>query len=105
LLGFILVIQLLSGILLATRFSGHSDISFDSVVFLFQDSNFGWLLRLIHSTGASFFFLFIYLHIGRNIYYGSYVYGELWNIGVLIYFLLIGTAFLGYVLPWGQISY
>lgn len=105
LLGFILVIQLFSGILLATRFSGHSDISFDSVVFLFQDSNFGWLLRLIHSTGASFFFLFIYLHIGRNIYYGSYVYGELWNIGVLIYFLLIGTAFLGYVLPWGQISY
>jgi ubiquinol-cytochrome c reductase cytochrome b subunit len=105
LLGLVLVIQLLSGILLATRFSGHADISFESVVFLFQDSNFGWLLRLIHSTGASFFFLFVYLHIGRNIYYGSYVYGELWNIGVVIYFLLMGTAFLGYVLPWGQMSY
>ena len=99
LLGLVLVIQLVSGILLATRFSGHADISFDSVVFLFQDSNYGWLLRLIHSTGASFFFLFIYLHIGRNVYYGSFVYPELWNIGVLIYLILMGTAFLGYVLP------
>ena len=105
LLGLVLVIQLVSGILLATRFSGHADISFDSVVFLFQDSNYGWLLRLIHSTGASFFFLFIYLHIGRNVYYGSFVYPELWNIGVLIYLILMGTAFLGYVLPWGQMSY
>jgi len=61
---------------LATRFSGHSDISFDSVIIIYQDSNYGWLLRLVHSTGASFFFLFIYLHIGRGIYYGSYVYPE-----------------------------
>ena len=105
LIGLILVIQLLRGIILATRFSGHADISFASVITLFQDSNYGWLIRLIHSTGASFFFLFIYLHIGRNIYYGSYVYSELWNIGSLIYLILIGTAFLGYVLPWGQISY
>lgn len=105
LIGLILVIQLLRGIILATRFSGHVDISFDSVIRLYQDSNYGWLIRLIHSTGASFFFLFIYLHIGRNIYYGSYVYSELWNIGSLIYLILIGTAFLGYVLPWGQISY
>lgn len=105
LIGLILVIQLLSGIILATRFSGHVDMSFDSVIILYQDSNYGWLIRLIHSTGASFFFLFIYLHIGRNIYYGSYIYSELWNIGSLIYLILIGTAFLGYVLPWGQISY
>nr|UBX38544.1 cytochrome b [Brachionus fernandoi] len=105
LLGLILVIQLVSGIVLATRFSGHSDMSFDSVISIYQDSNYGWLLRLVHSTGASFFFLFIYLHIGRGLYYGSYVYPEVWNIGVIIYLILMGTAFLGYVLPWGQMSY
>lgn len=105
LLGLVLVIQLVRGIVLATRFSGHVDLSFDSVIRLYQDSSYGWLIRLIHSTGASFFFLFIYLHIGRNLYYGSYIYSELWNIGVIIYLILIGTAFLGYVLPWGQISY
>lgn len=105
LIGLVLVIQLVSGIVLATRFSGHVDLSFDSVIRLYQDSRYGWLIRLVHSTGASFFFLFIYLHIGRNLYYGSYVYAELWNIGVVIYLILMGTAFLGYVLPWGQISY
>ena len=105
LLGLVLAIQLLTGIVLATRFSGHSDISFDSVIMIYQDANCGWLMRLVHSTGATFFFLFIYLHIGRGIYYGSYVYPEVWNIGVFIYLILIGTAFLGYVLPWGQMSY
>jgi len=105
LLGLVLIIQLVSGIVLATRFSGHVDLSFDSVIRLYQDSGYGWLIRLIHSTGASFFFLFIYLHIGRNLYYGSYIYTELWNVGVLIYLILMGTAFLGYVLPWGQMSY
>lgn len=106
LLGLVLVIQLVRGILLATRFTGHSDFSFESVVLIFQDSNYGWLLRLVHSTGASFFFLFIYFHIGRGLYYGSYTSKpEVWNIGVLIYFILMGTAFLGYVLPWGQMSY
>lgn len=105
LLGLVLVIQLVTGIVLATRYSAHTDIAFDCVIRLCQDSNYGWLLRLVHSTGASFFFFFLYLHIGRGIYYGSYVYPEVWNIGVLIYLILIGTAFLGYVLPWGQISY
>ena len=105
LLGLILVIQLVTGIVLAMRFSGHSSISFDSVILIYQDANYGWLLRLVHSTGASFFFLFLYLHIGRGLYYGSYVFPELWNIGVLIYLILMGTAFLGYVLPWGQMSY
>lgn len=105
LLGLVLVIQLVTGIVLATRFSGHSDISFDSVILLYQDSNFGWLFRLVHSTGASFFFIFLYLHMGRGLYYGSFSLPEVWNTGVVIYFLLIGTAFLGYVLPWGQISY
>ena len=105
LLGLVLVIQLVRGIVLAMRFSGHSSLSFDTVIMICQDSNYGWLLRLVHSTGASFFFLFLYLHIARGIYYGSYVFPELWNIGSVIYLLLIGTAFLGYVLPWGQMSY
>lgn len=105
LLRVILVIQLITGIVLAMRFSGHASLSFDSVILICQDSNYGWLLRLIHSTGASFLFLFLYLHIGRGLYYGSYVYSELWNIGVVIYLILMGTAFLGYVLPWGQMSY
>jgi len=94
-----LVLQLVTGIVLAMRFSGHASISFDSVIIIYQDANYGWLLRLVHSTGASFFFLFLYLHIGRGLYYGSYVYPELWNIGSVIYLILIGTAFLGYVLP------
>ena len=105
LLLLVLIIQLVTGIVLATRFSAHVDLSFDSVIMLYQDSNYGWLLRLVHSTGASFFFFLIYLHMGRGIYYGSFIYPEVWNIGVLIYLLLIGTAFLGYVLPWGQMSY
>lgn len=105
LLGLVLVIQLVTGIVLAIRFSGHSSISFDSVIMIYQDANYGWLIRLVHSTGASFFFLFLYLHIGRGLYYGSYVFPELWNVGVAIYLILIGTAFLGYVLPWGQMSY
>jgi ubiquinol-cytochrome c reductase cytochrome b subunit len=71
------MIQLVTGIILATRFSGHVDVSFDSVISLVQDSNYGWLMRLVHSTGASFFFLFLYLHIGRGLYYGSYIYPEL----------------------------
>ena len=75
-LGVILAIQLITGIILATRFSGHSDISFESVIMIYQDANYGWLLRLVHSTGASFFFVFLYLHIARGIYYGSYVFPE-----------------------------
>lgn len=105
LLGLTLILQLLTGILLATRFTALSEYSFESVVIIFQESNWGWLLRLLHSTGASFFFLFIYLHIGRGLYYGSFSKSEVWNLGVLIYLILMGTAFLGYVLPWGQISY
>lgn len=105
LLGLVLVIQLVTGLILTTRYSCHADIAFDSVIYICQEVNFGWLLRLVHSTGASFFFLFLYFHIARGLYYGSYVYQITWNLGVIIYLVLIGTAFLGYVLPWGQISY
>lgn len=105
LLGLTLIIQLVSGVLLATRFTAISEYSFERVVVIFQESNYGWLLRLLHSTGARFFFLFLYLHIGRGLYYGSYQKKEVWNIGLVIYLILMGTAFLGYVLPWGQMSY
>ena len=105
LLGLILVIQLITGLILTTRYSAHVDTAFDSVIYICQDVNYGWLVRLVHSTGASFFFLFLYLHIGRGLYYGSFVFQETWNLGVIIYLVLIGTAFLGYVLPWGQMSY
>jgi ubiquinol-cytochrome c reductase cytochrome b subunit len=105
LLGFMLCIQLLRGILLATRFTAHEDFSFDAVILLGQNTFYGWLIRLVHSTGATFFFLFLYLHIGRGLYYGSYVNSIVWNLGVIIYLVSMGTAFLGYVLPWGQISY
>jgi len=104
LLGLTLVIQIITGLLLATRYVGGIS-AFDSVIYIFQDVNHGWLIRLLHSTIASFFFLFLYFHIGRGLYYGSYAFSEVWNLGVAIYFILIGTAFLGYVLPWGQISY
>lgn len=104
LLGVTLTLQILSGLLLATRYV-RGELAFDSVVSIIQDVEYGWLFRLLHSTGASFFFLFLYLHIGRGLYFGSYKYAEVWNIGVAIYFILIGVAFLGYVLPWGQMSY
>jgi len=105
LLGVVLVVQLVTGLILTTRYSSHVDTAFDSVIYICQDVNYGWLIRLLHSTGASFFFLFLYLHIGRGLYYGSFSKVETWNIGVMIYLILIGTAFLGYVLPWGQMSY
>ena len=105
LLGLVLVIQLVRGLILTTRYSAHVATAFDSVIYICQDVNYGWLVRLVHSTGASFFFLFLYLHIGRGLYYGSFVFNRTWNIGIIIYLVLMGTAFLGYVLPWGQMSY
>ena len=105
LMGLVLIIQIITGVLLATRYRAHSTLAFDSIIFLVQDSRNGWLFRLLHSTGATFFFILIYLHIGRGLYYGSYIMREVWFIGVLLLFLLVITAFLGYVLPWGQMSY
>lgn len=105
LLGLVLIIQIVSGIFLAIRYTRNSLLSFESVVFIFQDVPYGWLLRLVHSTGATFFFVFLYLHIGRGIYYGSFTNPMLWNVGVVIYILVIARAFLGYVLPWGQMSF
>jgi ubiquinol-cytochrome c reductase cytochrome b subunit len=104
LLGITLVIQFIRGLLLSTRYIGGRE-SFSSVISIYQDVSFGWALRLFHSTAASFFFAFMYVHIARGLYYSSFTKLPVWNLGVVIYILLIATAFLGYVLPWGQMSY
>nr|YP_010003286.1 cytochrome b [Meteorus pulchricornis]QHS69749.1 cytochrome b [Meteorus pulchricornis]WCB99553.1 cytochrome b [Meteorus pulchricornis] len=105
LLGLCLIIQLLSGIFLTMHYTAHTDYSFMSIVHIMQDVNYGWLVRLIHMNGASMFFISVYCHIGRGIYYGSYKFKMVWFMGVLILFMMMGTAFVGYVLPWGQMSF
>lgn len=105
LLGLCLIIQLITGIFLAIHFTASIDLAFNRIIHICRDVNYGWLLRTIHANGASFFFICIYFHIGRGIYYRSYYYHLTWLIGVLILFIVIATAFLGYVLPWGQISF
>lgn len=105
LLGLCLIIQILSGLFLAIHYTANIESAFDSVNHICRDVNNGWLLRTLHANGASFFFICIYLHVGRGIYYNSFLYVQTWTIGVLILFLVIGTAFIGYVLPWGQISF
>lgn len=105
LLGLCLVIQILTGLFLAIHYVPHVDLAFRSVIHIMRDVNYGWILRTVHANGASFFFICLYLHVGRGLYYSSYLYIHTWNIGVILLFLTIGTAFLGYVLPWGQISF
>ena len=103
----LLVVLIISGIFLAFHYTPHTEMAFDSVERIMRDVNYGWLLRYIHSNGASFFFIIVYIHILRGMYYGSYKYPrELnWLFGVFIYVLMMITAFVGYTLPWGQMSY
>ena len=105
LLGLCLTTQLLSGLFLAIHYSCDITIAFESVSHISRDVNRGWLLRSIHANGARFFFICVYLHVARGVYYGSYHFKETWRVGVVILLLLMGTAFLGYVLPWGQMSF
>nr|YP_009727457.1 cytochrome b [Psychomantis borneensis]QIA48592.1 cytochrome b [Psychomantis borneensis] len=105
LLGLCLGIQIMTGLFLAMHYSAHIDLAFLSVAHICRDVNYGWLLRTLHANGASMFFICIYLHIGRGIYYGSYKFYYTWTVGVLILFLVMATAFMGYVLPWGQMSF
>nr|YP_009564073.1 cytochrome b [Thalassina squamifera]QAX91436.1 cytochrome b [Thalassina squamifera] len=105
LLGLCLVIQILTGLFLAMHYTAHIDLAFSSIAHICRDVNYGWLLRTLHANGASFFFICLYLHIGRGMYYGSYMIFHAWSIGVLILFATMATAFLGYVLPWGQMSF
>ena len=105
--GIILVIMIVTGIVLAMHYTPHADLAFDSVERIMRDVNYGWLMRYIHMNGASMFFLIVYIHLFRGLYYGSYKYPRelLWILGVVILVLMIATAFMGYVLPWGQMSY
>nr|YP_002327413.1 cytochrome b [Drosophila littoralis]ACJ43984.1 cytochrome b [Drosophila littoralis] len=105
LLGLCLIIQILTGLFLAMHYTADVNLAFNSVNHICRDVNHGWLLRTMHANGASFFFICIYLHVGRGIYYGSYLFTPTWMIGVIILFLVMGTAFMGYVLPWGQMSF
>jgi quinol-cytochrome oxidoreductase complex cytochrome b subunit len=105
--GICLVIQMLSGIFLAMHYTPHIDLAFSSVEYIMRDINNGWLIRYIHANGASMFFITVYSHICRGLYYGSYMKPRelLWCSGVILFFLMMGTAFTGYVLPWGQMSF
>nr|YP_009408836.1 cytochrome b [Ceratitis fasciventris]YP_010031107.1 cytochrome b [Ceratitis quilicii]QVL29068.1 cytochrome b [Ceratitis anonae]QVL29393.1 cytochrome b [Ceratitis rosa]ASL05809.1 cytochrome b [Ceratitis fasciventris]QOV02002.1 cytochrome b [Ceratitis quilicii]QVL29081.1 cytochrome b [Ceratitis anonae] len=105
LLGLCLIIQILTGLFLAMHYTADINLAFNSVNHICRDVNYGWLLRTMHANGASFFFICIYLHVGRGMYYGSYLFTPTWLIGVLILFLVMATAFMGYVLPWGQMSF
>nr|YP_010730242.1 cytochrome b [Biomeigenia flava]WEG23057.1 cytochrome b [Biomeigenia flava] len=105
LLFLCLMIQIITGLFLAMHYTADISLAFNSVNHICRDVNYGWLLRTMHANGASFFFICIYLHVGRGMYYSSYLFTSTWLIGVIILFLVMGTAFMGYVLPWGQMSF
>lgn len=105
--GFMLMVMIATGIVLAMHYTANTLLAFDSVEKIMRDVNYGWLIRYIHMNGASMFFILVYIHIFRGMYYGSFKAPRelLWMLGVVIFFLMIMTAFIGYVLPWGQMSY
>nr|AML26263.1 cytochrome b [Leiodidae sp. BMNH 1274324] len=98
-------IQIITGLFLAMHYTANIELAFNSVIHICRDVNLGWMIRTIHANGASFFFICLYIHIGRGMYYSSYKFILTWLIGVLILFITMATAFLGYVLPWGQMSF
>nr|YP_009236715.1 cytochrome b [Telchinia bonasia]AMJ17172.1 cytochrome b [Telchinia bonasia] len=105
LLAICLVIQILTGLFLTMYYSANTEWAFYSVNYICRNVNYGWLIRTLHANGASFFFICIYFHIGRGMYYESFNLKFTWMVGVIILFLLMATAFMGYVLPWGQMSF
>nr|ABS81377.1 cytochrome b [Pionus maximiliani siy] len=105
LLGICLATQILTGLLLAAHYTADTSLAFSSVANMCRNVQYGWLIRNLHANGASLFFICIYLHIARGFYYGSYLYKETWNTGVILLLTLMATAFVGYVLPWGQMSF
>jgi len=104
-LGICLILQIFTGLFLSMHYCSDTSLSFISASHISRDVLFGWFIRSLHSNGASLFFLCIYFHIGRGLYYSSFTFNITWNIGVVIFLIIIITAFLGYVLPWGQISF
>nr|YP_011017405.1 cytochrome b [Amblyomma parvum]WQF69068.1 cytochrome b [Amblyomma parvum] len=105
LLGVCLMSQILSGLFLAMNFSSDISTAFSMISHIQRDVNNGWMIRSIHANGASIFFIFVYIHIGRGVYYSSFFFWKVWISGLLIIFTLMATAFLGYILPWGQMSF
>ncbi|RME67845.1 MAG: cytochrome b/b6 [Alphaproteobacteria bacterium] len=105
--GLFLVLQIVTGIVLAMHYTPHAGMAFGSVEHIMRDVNYGWLLRYMHANGASFFFIVVYIHVFRGLYYGSYKAPRelLWMLGVVLLILMMATAFMGYVLPWGQMSF
>ncbi len=105
-LSVMLVIQIITGVVLAMHYTPHVDMAFNSVEHIMRDVNYGWLIRYMHANGASMFFVAVYIHMFRSLYYGSYKEPRevLWILGVIIFLLMMATAFMGYVLPWGQMS-
>jgi len=103
--GICLVLQMVTGICLAMHYTPHVDLAFNSIEHIMRDVNYGWLLRYLHANGASIFFIIVYIHIARGLYFKSYRNLHLWSSGVIIFILMMATAFMGYVLPWGQMSF
>jgi quinol-cytochrome oxidoreductase complex cytochrome b subunit len=106
-LAVMLVVQIITGIVLAMHYTPHVGMAFNSVEHIMRDVNYGWLMRYMHMNGASMFFIAVYIHIFRGMYFGSYKAPRevLWMLGVIIYLIMMATAFMGYVLPWGQMSF
>nr|ADW08793.1 cytochrome b [Meles meles meles] len=105
LLGICLILQILTGLFLAMHYTPDTTTAFSSVTHICRDVNYGWIIRYMHANGASMFFICLFLHVGRGLYYGSYMFPETWNIGIILLFTVMATAFMGYVLPWGQMSF
>nr|BAA11626.1 cytochrome b [Bubalus depressicornis] len=105
LLGICLILQILTGLFLAMHYTSDTTTAFSSVAHICRDVNYGWIIRYMHANGASMFLICLYMHVGRGMYYGSYTFLETWNIGVILLFTVMATAFMGYVLPWGQMSF
>jgi quinol-cytochrome oxidoreductase complex cytochrome b subunit len=106
-LSFMLVVQIITGVVLVMHYTPNAELAFNSVEAIMRDVNYGWLLRFLHANGASMFFIAVYIHMFRGLYYGSYKAPRevLWILGVIIFLLMMATAFMGYVLPWGQMSF
>nr|YP_007626484.1 cytochrome b [Oryx leucoryx]Q9T9A8.1 RecName: Full=Cytochrome b; AltName: Full=Complex III subunit 3; AltName: Full=Complex III subunit III; AltName: Full=Cytochrome b-c1 complex subunit 3; AltName: Full=Ubiquinol-cytochrome-c reductase complex cytochrome b subunit [Oryx leucoryx]AAD51437.1 cytochrome b [Oryx leucoryx]AEP21909.1 cytochrome b [Oryx leucoryx] len=105
LLGICLILQILTGLFLAMHYTSDTTTAFSSVTHICRDVNYGWIIRYMHANGASMFFICLFMHVGRGLYYGSYTFLETWNVGVILLFATMATAFMGYVLPWGQMSF
>nr|YP_009503084.1 cytochrome b [Anomalurus pelii]ASM91414.1 cytochrome b [Anomalurus pelii] len=105
LLGLCLIMQIITGLFLSMHYTPDTSTAFSSVAHICRDVNYGWLIRYLHANGASMFFICLFVHAGRGLYYGSYMLKETWNIGVILLLITMATAFMGYVLPWGQMSF